>query len=235
MTLSELYISINHLTIRDKVEATCGICQKPFTTIKRVIYSALKNNQSDVYCKDCVVKAQKKTKNIEENITVFCGTCGKELSRRPGDLKQSKSGKLFCSRSCSATYQNKNYKELHINRRQKEGVCAVCSTSISASNKYCKPCLDLYHIKTLDEQTKGELFSSCSLYSAHSKIRGHAFRQLKNSKREKKCEHCGYSKHVEVCHIKDVKDFDSEATISEINALKNLKYLCPNCHWEFDN
>lgn len=49
------------------------------------------------------------------------------------------------------------------------------------------------------------------------------------------CEHCGYSKHVELAHIKAVSDFDDSSLLSEVNSPDNLKALCPNCHWEFDN
>lgn len=46
---------------------------------------------------------------------------------------------------------------------------------------------------------------------------------------------CGYNKHYEVCHVKDIKDFDRDSTVYEINHADNLIHLCPNCHWEFDN
>lgn len=49
------------------------------------------------------------------------------------------------------------------------------------------------------------------------------------------CVKCGYSKHVETCHIKGIAHFPKTAKISEVNALSNLMLLCPNCHWEFDN
>ncbi len=48
------------------------------------------------------------------------------------------------------------------------------------------------------------------------------------------CAHCGYDKHVEICHIKAVKDFPNTSTIGDINKEDNLILLCPNCHWEFD-
>ena len=50
-----------------------------------------------------------------------------------------------------------------------------------------------------------------------------------------KCQKCGYDKHVEMCHIKPIKDFLETATISEINDPTNIVGLCPNCHWEFDH
>jgi predicted HNH restriction endonuclease len=39
---------------------------------------------------------------------------------------------------------------------------------------------------------------------------------------------------VECCHIKGIGTFSKETLIGEINNIKNLVFLCPNCHWEFD-
>ena len=49
------------------------------------------------------------------------------------------------------------------------------------------------------------------------------------------CIACGYSKHVEVCHIRAVADFSGTALLEEINQDTNLVGLCPNHHWEFDH
>jgi len=46
---------------------------------------------------------------------------------------------------------------------------------------------------------------------------------------------CGYTKHIEVCHRRDVADFPDTALILEINDIKNLTGLCPTHHWEFDH
>lgn len=50
-----------------------------------------------------------------------------------------------------------------------------------------------------------------------------------------RCQNCLYHKHIEVCHIKPVRDFPPETLLSEINRAENLIGLCPNCHWEFDH
>lgn len=52
---------------------------------------------------------------------------------------------------------------------------------------------------------------------------------------EKICQNCGYSKHVEVCHIKPVSKFPDTAKLDEVNNITNLLLLCPNCHYEFDH
>jgi 5-methylcytosine-specific restriction endonuclease McrA len=48
-----------------------------------------------------------------------------------------------------------------------------------------------------------------------------------------KCNICGYSRHIEVCHLKPIKDFAVDDI--EVNSLYNLIGLCRNCHWELDN
>jgi predicted restriction endonuclease len=54
------------------------------------------------------------------------------------------------------------------------------------------------------------------------------------SNKDKKCKVCNYEKHIEVCHIKPVSDFNDNTLITDINDLNNLVALCPNHHWEFD-
>lgn len=51
----------------------------------------------------------------------------------------------------------------------------------------------------------------------------------------KRCKICGYSKHVENCHVKAIQLFDESTPLSVINSENNLVLLCPNHHWEFDN
>lgn len=49
------------------------------------------------------------------------------------------------------------------------------------------------------------------------------------------CKNCCYNKHIEVCHIKPLKDFSKDSVMADINHPDNLVGLCRNCHWEFDN
>jgi hypothetical protein len=45
---------------------------------------------------------------------------------------------------------------------------------------------------------------------------------------------CGYSRHVDVCHLRPVASFPPSATIAEVNAQDNLAAFCPTHHWELD-
>jgi len=49
------------------------------------------------------------------------------------------------------------------------------------------------------------------------------------------CKRCGYSIHVELCHIKPVASFPLETKLREVNDPLNIVVLCRNCHWELDN
>lgn len=66
-------------------------------------------------------------------------------------------------------------------------------------------------------------------------IRKHARLVFAESDEPKECCECGYSRHVEVSHIKDISEFSDDALLEEINSINNLLGLCPTHHWEFDN
>lgn len=65
-------------------------------------------------------------------------------------------------------------------------------------------------------------------------IRNHG-KLIYRFKNNNKCEKCGYDKHINVCHIKAIKNHLPTDTIAKINSPTNLIGLCPNCHWELDN
>lgn len=96
--------------------------------------------------------------------------------------------------------------------------------------------LNLKPIESILDKTKGELFSHRKNWqSARSAIRKSAETIFKDNNPSPKCAICGYSKHVEIAHIKAVSKFEDSATIREINSIDNLIGLCPNHHWEYDN
>lgn len=131
----------------------------------------------------------------------------------------------YCSRSCSAKESNK------IPKRKLGGTkCKDCGIPIKAGYTYCFKCF---------KPGLGDMALEEAMYTKHHKssawalVRTRARAATKHLDRS--CMFCGYSKHVEVCHIKPIKDFPMTALISEVNSLDNLLLLCPNCHWEFDH
>lgn len=144
-----------------------------------------------------------------------CINCNKETNN-----------KKFCSRSCSAIFTNKI-----VVKRKKTKKCICCNDLILTSQTYCKKCKpkNILNDMTLQEA----MYIDCHRSSVYAKIRSRARSQCRS--RNQVCEICGYSKHVEVCHIRPIHFFPLDTLISEINSSSNLKLLCPNCHWEFDN
>jgi predicted restriction endonuclease len=66
-------------------------------------------------------------------------------------------------------------------------------------------------------------------------VRSHARKVFAESGKPKKCAVCGYDKHVEICHVREIATFPPETPVREINDLTNLVALCPNHHWELDH
>ena len=91
-------------------------------------------------------------------------------------------------------------------------------------------------VSVISSKTKSDLFAyRKSWQSARSSIQKGARKIYFYNNQHPKCAICGYTKHVEVAHIKAVSEFSNETPISIINSITNLIGLCPNHHWEYDN
>jgi hypothetical protein len=116
-------------------------------------------------------------------------------------------------------------------------MCDKCGIWCGSGRKYCKDCRikvkqDLKE-QSLQAKKSDAVYLAGEISNRYAKIRYHAREMY--SKELTKCERCGYDKHVEICHIKAIKQFSEESTIKEINDRSNIIGLCPNCHWEFDH
>jgi len=157
-----------------------------------------------------------------------CENCENEVNRLPSELKKSKSGHVFCSRSCAATFNNKKHPKRHLTK-----TCNMCKKLIRSDLKYCGECYRKKHFishKTLEEAIKNRKDNN-----RYNQIRQISRKKYLESNRKKCCEVCGYDIHIEICHIKDISSFSKDSLISEINDLSNLIALCRNHHWELDN
>lgn len=160
----------------------------------------------------------------KNGIVVNCMECETSIDRTPSHIEKS-NGKWFCSVSCSNIWHG----------RLSRTKCAVCETPTENGNKYCSMDCRLARIGVDETQTLEQYRNGYTTLEFHAKIRGLARVKIQRSDMPYCCKACGYSLHVECCHIKPIADFDSSATLSEVNDLSNLVYLCPNHHWEFDN
>ena len=91
-------------------------------------------------------------------------------------------------------------------------------------------------VSVISSKTKSDLFAYRKNWqSARGFIQKDARKIYFYNNQHPKCAICGYTKHVEVAHIKAVSEFSNETPISTINSITNLIGLCPNHHWEYDN
>jgi predicted restriction endonuclease len=123
--------------------------------------------------------------------------------------------------------------------------CENCNTTLVRHNResfssfkdrrFCsRKCATTFN--SLGDVSKEEIKKRTTGYQSYrTAIRKNSYKVMELSGLEKKCAICGYSTHVEICHIKSVSSFDESARLSDINSIDNLVYLCPNHHYEFDN
>lgn len=130
----------------------------------------------------------------------------------------------FCSKSCATKYNNREFP-----KRQPRGNCTNCGVPVRYGYKYCTDCYNT--IYRLANRTI-ESIQGKAKYQVSARIRQHA--RVSAGKIES-CAVCGYSAHVEICHIKPIASYSPDTTIGEVNHPSNLVGLCPNHHWELDN
>lgn len=148
----------------------------------------------------------------------ICTNCGKDTDNPK-----------FCSRHCAASYNNARFPK----RVRQPCYCRKCGIDVGKRRTYCDTCLH-------ESNGKGDITIAEATYKKHH--RSNAFTLIRSRARQigkqqdwKACLVCGYDKHFEIAHIKDIGSFPDDTRISEINALDNLLPLCRNCHWEFDH
>ncbi len=141
----------------------------------------------------------------------------------------------YCCKSCSAKHTNKLFP-----KRKTKKVCIVCNKPVlSYRHNRCEEHWNEYKESKHKNKTIGEYRRYKSVADKHpswlhAHVRSFARSWLKHLTKMP-CAHCGYTKHVELAHIKDVASYPDDTLLSEVNHENNVLPLCPNCHWEFDN
>ncbi len=160
-----------------------------------------------------IAKAKKIRDSYNENPNK-CKYCNLAILHVSGGLSDTRK-KVFCNKSCAAKYNNALYP------KRKPIVKPEKDTSIR---------------KSISFKTKAQLFKEYANWqSARSTIQKNARAIFLKEFPEPACNVCGYTKHIEVCHIQSVSSFPDETLILTINDITNLFALCPTHHWEFDN
>ena len=89
--------------------------------------------------------------------------------------------------------------------------CIDCGSWCGSGRKYCKPCRQKkkqeLKEQCINSKKSDAIYSNGHISNRYAKIRYHARHDYE--KIITKCQKCGYDKHVEICHIKSIKEFDS--------------------------
>ena len=92
---------------------TCEVCNKKFNRPLRQCW--WHKNRGSTIC--CSRSCQRKLQTLRGTVTLNCAQCNTQVTRHKSCFKKSKSGNIFCSRSCAVTYNNKH--KTHGTRRSK--------------------------------------------------------------------------------------------------------------------
>lgn len=128
----------------------------------------------------------------------------------------------FCSSRCSAAYSCRN--------RPPKKTCSTCGKPEKYIYKECKNCRKLAKESNFGKLTMLDIRTKYKGSNRYNYIREYArkiFKDIEN----KICQKCGYSNHVEICHVKAIASFDDHYTVDEVSNINNIIILCPNCHW----
>jgi len=104
----------NNAKSEDKLPCECYYCKKQFFPYKKAIKHELKSNSG--WIKFCSIACHNRYK-FGESVLTKCSNCNKHIYKDPSQIKKSKTGNIFCSKSCAATYNNKH--KIHGTRRSK--------------------------------------------------------------------------------------------------------------------
>lgn len=98
---------IKEFRSREEIALRCSYCDSVFHRTKHSIQLSLWYKQQKLYCSlSCHARHQIILKDKQAQASFQCIHCGSVVVRAGSQI--SKTGNVFCSRSCSATYNNRN-------------------------------------------------------------------------------------------------------------------------------
>lgn len=221
---------------RDKVgDYTCAFCG--------IIFRGRRDPTSSKHY--CCLSHFKQASNTNPIKSYDCANCGKEVIKR----KDPDCLNVFCNSSCAASFNN-----IASPKRFKTKQCKTndCKNLVLSGWTYCEDCwnkhakssfkpvydennLIINYINPSSSRSKQDICNINTTSCRYNKIRLNAKAIYKVSEKPRECIICGYDKHIEICHIKDIASFPITATLAEINHISNLAACCPVHHWEFDH
>lgn len=118
-------------------------------------------------------------RNNNKKIKCNCANCGKELYKTPSEIKRSKTGNVFCNKSCAASFNNSHYRIGNNNPNWKGGTYTSKTHTRIAYRKYVHECamcgtneecvLEVHHIdENHENNNEDNLIILCS--NCHSRV-----------------------------------------------------------------
>ena len=115
---------------------------------------------------------------------VNCKNCGVEINRRPVNLKRSKSGNLYCSKSCAVSNNNKIHRQGENHPNYRTGIGSYRNRKLKESLGICENCsiddkrvLQVHHI---DGNRKNNKLENLKLVCANCHLIEH-YRDVEKS------------------------------------------------------
>ena len=167
----------------------CTYCQHTFQRTSRDVASARGHHTQNTYCsKNCFDKAQ------NTKIRVQCLQCNIFIERTRFRIDKM-NGRVFCSQSCAATYNNfRRDKKEKVKKEEIIKICKQCQNNFVSRNKNykrCKICVQLSKPKII--RTKRIDFK-CSILGDYSKLVlnncAHCKIKFVNEHNKKYCNEC---------------------------------------------
>lgn len=229
---------LNTYKSRGIVLVECDMCSRKKPITKKSILEKVKRGYKNFYCDN---KCNKNHKDIGKRIETNCASCNKVISKTLCEINSSSSGKVFCSKSCSAKINNIG-KQKNKPKKRRCNNCGqrfICSSS-HRSPVLCSICSSSYkrQSETAKQLTINDYINRPSIKGKHQSWKYSHIRVLNRSWNKElsklPCQVCGYDKHVELAHIKPISSFGLDTKLGEVNNPKNIVVLCPNHHWELD-
>jgi hypothetical protein len=91
----------------NNVDLICEICNKKFTRSKKSILSQRERGRIHNTCSyKCLSILAGTLRGYKRPVKVTCDKCNKIFFKRISEIKKSKTGHNFCSKSCAASYNN---------------------------------------------------------------------------------------------------------------------------------
>lgn len=120
-----------------------------------------------------------KCRSLAGKVVCYCANCGKQILKTPAEIKNSKTGNVFCNKSCACSYNNSHFRKGENNPNWIDGThvgsayirtayrtyvhkCAICNL-----DEEC--CLEVHHIdENRDNDNPDNLIILCA--NCHSRI-----------------------------------------------------------------